>query len=136
MYNMFNKPVTFSEAHSPSPHILLGCDSPNTCAPIHRLIENAGFRVQFAGDYSSVEPLLFEHNHDVVLLDVSAPEAVEAAVQTALRLKRRNSDQFVGYLADPLLDNSGLAGDAIFPRSPNNLPEALRSFFLRETRII
>lgn len=131
---MFNKPVTFSEEHSSSPHILLGCDSPNTCAPIHRLIENAGFRVQFAGDYSSVEDLLFEH--DVVLLDVSAPEAVEAAVETALRLKRRNSGQFVGYLADPLLDNSGLAGDAIFPRSPMSLPEALRSFFLRETRII
>jgi CheY-like chemotaxis protein len=131
---MFNKPVTFSEEHSSSPHILLGCDSPNTCGSIHRLIEDAGFRVQFAGDYSSVELLLFEH--DVVLLDVSAPEAVEAAVETALRLKRRNSGQFVGYLADPLLDNSGLAGDAIFPRSPNNLPEALRSFFLRETRII
>ena len=99
-----------------------------------QLILDAGFRAQLAGDYSDIETLLHRQNHDIVLLDISAPEAVEAAVQTALRLKRRNAEQFVGYLADPVLRNSGLAGDAIFPRSPKKLAEALRNFFGKTDR--
>ncbi|MBT9331264.1 response regulator [Paracidobacterium acidisoli] len=123
------KSLHFTEGASSSPHILLGCDSPTLCDSIHRLIQEAGFQVQLAGDYAEVETLLHRHNHDVVLLDVSAPEAVEAAVQTALRLKRANAAQFVGYLADPHLGASGLTGDAVFPRSPVALPQALHNFF-------
>jgi hypothetical protein len=93
------------------------------------LIENAGFPVRMADGYSSVELLLSRYSHEVVLLDVSTAEAVEAAVRTALQLKRLNSGQFVGYLADPILSASGLAGDAVFPRSPGKLPGALRHFF-------
>lgn len=74
-----------------------------------------------------------KHRQNVVLLEVSGPHSVEAAVDAALRLKSHDARQFVGYLADPILRISGLIGDAIFPRSMNHLPSALRDYFCPET---
>ena len=62
----------------------------------------------------------------MVLLEVTGEHAVEAAVAAALRVKRANASQFVGYLADASLETSGLAGDAVFPRSAARVEEALR----------
>jgi len=88
--------------------------------------------VKLAPGYSELEALSHAHKDGVVLIEVSHQQSVEAAVDLALRLKRRNSGQFVGYLADPVLHTSGLAGDAIFPRSANHLPDALRAYFNSE----
>jgi hypothetical protein len=65
----------------------------------------------------------------MVLLEVSGPQGVEEAVNAALRLKRRDPGQFVGYLADPVLHCSGLAGDAIFPRVSRQLAKVLKRYF-------
>jgi hypothetical protein len=115
------------------PFILLASDSPRTAEGLYRDLLREGFRVHFAPGYAQIEPLWQQHRHDVVLLEVSNPQSVETAVDIALRLKRRDARQFVGYLADPVLHTSGLAGDAIFPRSPHHLPQALRDHFSRES---
>lgn len=93
---------------------------------MHRALELHGFPVEYAGDYAQVESALHERPFDVVLLEVTSEDAVEPAVAAALRVKRRNARQFVGYLADPNLETSGLAGDAVFPRNASRLPEVLR----------
>ena len=95
---------------------------------MHRALEQHGFAVEYAGDYAQVESAIHEREFDVVLLEVTSEDAVEPAVAAALRVKRRNAQQFVGYLADPNLETSGLAGDAVFPRNAARLPEALRRF--------
>jgi PleD family two-component response regulator len=107
--------------------ILLASDSDDRGRSVARALEDAGFRVEFAGDYPRVEGVLDGRRFDVVLLDVSGGDAVERAVETALRLKRSDAGQFVGYLADASLNASGLGGDGIFPRSASKLPAALRS---------
>lgn len=112
------------------PSILLASDSARQGSSMHTALQGSGFPVHYAGDYSQLDGLLDGGQFDVVLLEVTGPHAVEPAVAAALRVKRANADQFVGYLADSELETSGLAGDAIFPRSVARLPEALRSFFL------
>jgi PleD family two-component response regulator len=112
-----------------SPHILLAGDNRRSAELIHRAIKESGFRVQLAENYESLDALLAESAHDVVLLEISSALTVEAAVETAVRIKRQDASQFVGYLADPILHTSGLAGDAIFPRTTNQLAKALHSFF-------
>lgn len=107
--------------------ILLASDSDDTGRTLHKILENAGFRVHFAGDYSRLDGALDGRRFDVILLDVAGEHAVEAAVAAALRVKRLLPAQFVGYLADARLSTSGLGGDGIFPRTPCHLPAALRS---------
>jgi hypothetical protein len=129
-----SKEITHSISFISSPHILLAGDNGKAAESTHQTIARAGFRVQLAQGYSDVDALLAEHGHDVVLLEVSGSHTVEAAVETAIRLKRQDASQFVGYLADPILLTSGLTGDAVFPRAVNQLPQALRNFFLSGER--
>ena len=110
------------------PSILLASDSERHGNTMHRALEEHGFAVQFAGSYAEVDSLLSERTFDVILLEVTGEHAVEPAVAAALRVKRRNARQFVGYLADAALETSGLAGDAVFPRSAVRLPEVLRRY--------
>jgi hypothetical protein len=111
------------------PLILLATDKPRLIAPLCRSLEQEGLSVHLAPGYRELEPLSQEHGAAIVLLEVSHEQSVEAAVDLALRVKRRNSRRFVGYLADPILYTSGLAGDAIFPRDARQLSEALRDYF-------
>lgn len=110
------------------PSILLASDSERHGNTMHRALEEHGFTVQYAGPYAQVDSLLNQRQFDVVLLEVTGEQAVEPAVAAALRVKRGNARQFVGYLADAALDNSGLAGDAVFPRNAARLPEVLRRY--------
>lgn len=115
------------------PLILLSGDNARTAALLHHSLINEGFYVQLVPGYHELETLWQQQHYPVVLLEVSGPQSVEAAVKTALRLKRQNPQQFIGYLADPVLHTSGLAGDAIFPRTPDQLASALRRYFSKET---
>jgi DNA-binding NtrC family response regulator len=108
------------------PSVLLASDSQRHGNTMHRALAEHGLAVEFAGDYTQVDSLLHERSYDVVLLEVTGEHAVEPAVEAALRVKRENAAQFVGYLADASLGTSGLAGDAVFPRNPARLPDALR----------
>ena len=129
-------PVAFTKEpfgpHLECPSILLASDTERLGTSLHRVLRDEGFQVRFAGDYSGLDVHLTRENYDVVLLEVTGEYAVEEAVATALRLKRANAAQFVGYVADSLLESSGLAGDGIFPRNSAKLPEALRRFFSDE----
>ncbi len=113
------------------PFILLASDSSRAAEHLQRTLQQEGFNVQLAPGYQDLESLS-HHQSPVVLLEVSSLQSVEAAVAAAMRLKRGNADQFVGYIVDPILHTSGLAGDAVFPRSPHHLPQALRDFFRGE----
>jgi DNA-binding response OmpR family regulator len=93
---------------------------------MQQALHQAGFTVDLAHDYIHLENLWQQHRHEIVLLEVAYPHSVDPAVHTALRLKQQDSRQFIAYLADPSLSNSGLAGDAVFPRDARHLPEALR----------
>jgi PleD family two-component response regulator len=106
--------------------ILLASDSERHGNSIHQLLKEDGFAIDFVGDYSCVDPQIHGKDFDVVLLEVTSEHAVESAVETALRLKRANAAQFVGYVADANLENSGLAGDAVLPRNGEKLRQALR----------
>ncbi|HEY1498089.1 MAG TPA: hypothetical protein VGF88_00790 [Acidobacteriaceae bacterium] len=110
------------------PSILLASDSERHGTTMHRALEQNGFAVKFVGSYAEVDSLLSQHPFDVVLLEVTGEHAVEPAVAAALRVKRSNAGQFVGYLADASLGASGLAGDAVFPRNVSKLPDVLRQF--------
>ena len=112
-----------------SPFILLSGDNARTASLLHDSLAGEGFHVQLAPGYPELETIWRQQRHPMVLLEVSGPQSVEAAVKTALRLKRHDPQQFVGYLADPVLHTSGLAGDAIFPRSPDQLASALKRHF-------
>lgn len=46
-----------------------------------------------------------------------------------IEVKRGNAQQFVGYLADASLETSGLAGDAVMPRSAAKVEDALRATY-------
>lgn len=111
------------------PLILLSGDNTRTALLLQEGLIHEGFRVQLASGYDELEALWRQQRHPMVLLEVSRPQSVEAAVTTALNLKRRDPRQFVGYLADPLLQTSGLAGDAIFPRASGQLARALKRHF-------
>ena len=126
--------INFSESlpdnfSSSVPLILLASDNPRLAGHLCRTLEREGMAVKFAPGYHELEPLTHQHEDGAALIEVSHQHSVEAAVDLALRLKRRNVSQFVGYLADPILHTSGLAGDAIFPRSASQLPQALRDYF-------
>ncbi len=120
-----NKPLGEQLAE---PSILLASDSERHGNTMHRALEQHGFAVQYAGDYAQLETVLHQRPFDVVLLEVTGEHAVEPAVEAALRVKKSNARQFVGYLADSNLSMSGLAGDAVFPRNASRLPEVLRRF--------
>jgi len=117
---------------SPLPLILLASDNPRLATHLLHILQKEGMSVMFAPGYSELEALTHAHENGMVLIEVSHQQSVEGAVELALRLKRHNSSQFVGYLADPILHTSGLAGDAIFPRGVHQLPNALRAYFNRE----
>ena len=117
---------------SSQPRILLASDSARQGGSMHQRLESAGFEVEYAGDYSRLDGVLSAQDFDVILLEVTGEHAVEAAVAAALRLKRANARQFVGYLADPALNWSGLAGDGVFPRSAGRLSVALRGLLSTE----
>lgn len=112
-----------------SPLILLSGDNERTASMLHRALCEDGFRVQFAAPYHELEPVWRHRRPSMVLLEVSGAHSVEAAVNEALKLKRLDPLQFVGYVADPALHTSGLAGDAIYPRSSDELAKALRDHF-------
>lgn len=111
------------------PLILLSGDNTRTASLLHRALCDDGFRVQFAAPYAELESLWRHRRPSMVLLEVSGAHSVEAAVSEALKLKRLDPLQFVGYVADPALHTSGLAGDAIYPRSSEELAKALRNHF-------
>ena len=111
------------------PLILLASDNPRLAEHLHRSFQQQGLSVELAPGYSELEGLAQTYAKGIALIEVSHPQSVEAAVELALRLKRHNTRRFVGYLADPILHSSGLAGDAIFPRSAPHLITVLRSHF-------
>jgi hypothetical protein len=115
------------------PSILLASDNSRVAESLRRKLNDEGFAVDLAPGYQALEIVWQRHRHPVVLLDVSNVHSVDAAVGAAMTIKRRDSAQFVGYLADPILRTSGLAGDAIFPRNLHQLPEALRTHFARQS---
>ena len=112
-----------------NPSILLASDTERLGSSLHRVLEEQGFEVAYAGNYSGIQRVLSRQNFDVILLEVTGEYAVEDAVAAALRVKRNNGEQFVGYVADAGLEASGLAGDGIFPRSGSRLGEVLRNLF-------
>jgi DNA-binding NtrC family response regulator len=108
--------------------ILLASDSERHGTTMHRALREQGLAIEYAGDYSQLDTRLTAQKYDLVLLEVTGEHAVEPAVEAALRLKRADAQQFVGYLADASLETSGLAGDAVLPRNAAKLPDALRRF--------
>lgn len=114
------------------PSILLASDSEHLGSATHRILEREGFRIQYAGHYSTLAGRHDLGRFDMVLLEVTGEHAVEEAVEMALQVKRASGGQCVAYLAESTLDASGLAGDAVFPRSNAKLPGALRAFFAEE----
>jgi hypothetical protein len=122
------------------PLILLTGDNPRTSHLLHRALLEEGFQVQLAQSYTQLESLWHQERPSnernaappIVLLEVTGADAVEPAVEAALKLKRQDPLLFIGYLADPVLHASGLAGDAIFPRATGQLANALRRHFLNE----
>lgn len=114
--------------------ILLSGDNPNAAGILNEVLQELGFQTQFAPEYSQVEALWRHHRRAsspgpvMVLLEVSQEKSVEAAVDTALQLKRQDPSQFVGYIADPMLWVGGLIGDAVLPRNPGRLAESLRKY--------
>lgn len=111
------------------PLILLASDQPLQAARLDYALREQNLAVKFAPGYAQIEPLAKAHESAIVLLEVSRHESVEAAVALALRIKRINAYQFVGYLADSTLHSSGLAGDGIFPRTAQHLAHALQVHF-------
>ena len=118
-----------NEGYLELPLILLASDEPGLAEHLHLALREQSFAVEFAPGYREIESLAAVHDKAIVLLEVSVHESVEAAVEVAMRIKRTNARRFVGYLADHTLHNSGLAGDAIFPRTPIHLMDALRTRF-------
>jgi len=114
------------------PLILLASDNPHEIFHVHRTLEREGLSIRLAPGYGQLEPLSQSHHDAIVLIEVSHQRSVEDAVNLALRLKRTNADRFVGYLADPILHTSGLAGDGVFPRNTHHLYAALRDHFKNE----
>jgi DNA-binding NtrC family response regulator len=128
MLAMMTQSRELSDRPKADPSILLASDSERHGLIMHRALLEQGLAVEFAGTYAQLEGLLNERSYDMVLLEVTGQHAVEPAVAAALRVKRANASQFVGYLADASLETSGLAGDAVFPRSAARVEEALRRF--------
>jgi DNA-binding response OmpR family regulator len=115
------KTLTFST----SPKIVLGSDNKHLVSAVSNALLKAGFHVDTANDYTHVETLWQQVRHEIILLEVSHPNSVESATESALRIKRQNAQQFIAYLTDANLRMSGLTGDAILSRDTNRLPQAL-----------
>jgi CheY-like chemotaxis protein len=111
---------------SPSPRILLSSDNHRFISPLRNALLRAGFYVDLASDYDHLELLWQQLRYDFVLLEVTQPTSIEPATEAALSIKRQDTRQFIGYLADAGLQMSGLTGDAIFSRDARKLPGALR----------
>lgn len=109
------------------PRVLLVSDNIRGTDLLQQCLADAGLDVHLAQGYPELESSWRQDYYTMVLLSVNHLQSVEAAVEAAISIKRRDPLQFVGYLADPSLWTSGLAGDAIFPRSLRLLPGALRS---------
>lgn len=130
MLGQREQPMNFESPHFPqTPQILLSGDNSRTALRLGQALAEEGFGVELAFGYSELEIQWQQRRHPIVLLEVSGPHAVEDAVNAALSLKRRDPGQFVGYIADPGLRASGLAGDAIFPRASSPLAMALKRYF-------
>lgn len=113
--------------------ILLSGDDPCAARVLNQVLQELGFHTQFAKNYRLVEALWRDSRSVspapvMVLLEVTQQRSVEAAVDTALQLKREDPSQFVGYIADPTLLAGGLIGDAVLPRNPGRLAESLRGY--------
>jgi hypothetical protein len=115
------------------PTILLASDDARAAEAFRLKLSKEGFTITLAAGYPGLEGMWQQHRHAIILLDVVSARSVDAAVDMALNIKRHDPSQFVGYLADPILRTSGLAGDAIFPRSANLLPQLLRTHFTPRT---
>lgn len=109
-----------------TPRILLCSDHHRLAIPLRNALLRAGFQVDLGHDYRHAELLWGELRHDIVLIEISNARSIEDAVATALRIKERDPQQLVIYLADAMLKNSGLTGDAILPRDAERLPQAVR----------
>lgn len=112
--------------------VLLAGRNSDDLKAIREVLVSAHFDVQHVGSFAEVEDLWLGHRHQVVLLDVDNHESVTQALLAATQIKRHSSQQFLAYLADPILRSSGLAGDAIFTRDARTLPEALLRCFDQE----
>ncbi len=123
-----------SGPHFEERSILLASDSERHGTTMHRALKEQGLPIEFAGEYSQLDAQLHAQSYDMVLLEVTGEHAVEPAVAAALRVKRANAKQFVGYLADASLETSGLAGDAVLPRNATKVPEVLRRFIADENQ--
>lgn len=116
--------------------ILLSGDDPRTACVLNQVLQELGFHTQFAMNFRQVEAVWRDSRNSspapvMVLLEVTQQRNVEAAVDTALQLKREDPSQFVGYIADPTLLAGGLIGDAVLPRNPGRLAESLREYLKR-----
>jgi hypothetical protein len=111
----------------PSRRILLGSDNHHLISAVSSTLIKAGFHVDTANDYDHLEVFWMRTRHDIVLFEVSRPDSIESATESALRIKRQDARQFIAYLADANLQMSGLTGDAIFSRNLHTLPQALRA---------
>jgi hypothetical protein len=119
-----------SSAPTPFFHqrLLLVSDAAGQGNQIRRRLQEAGFAVDFVASYRGAESAWRPGYHSYVLFDVSTPEAIEAAIETALRMQCADPQQRVGYLADPALKIWGLAGKQLAARSGRTLSEVLREF--------
>ncbi len=115
-----------------SPRILLGSDSPHLVSAVTNALLKEGFQVDTARNYLHVEELWNEARHEVILFEVSKPDSIEPVIQSALRIKRQDAQQFIAYLVDSNLRMSGLTGDAVFSRDIARLPENLREVLNNE----
>ena len=118
-----------------SPRILLGSDSPHLVSAVTNALLKAGFQVDTARNYLHVEELWNEARHEVILFEVSKPDSIEPVIQSALRIKRQDAQQFIAYLVDSNLRMSGLTGDAVFSRDIASLPENLREVLNEEFQL-
>lgn len=114
--------LTFSQ----SPRIILGSDNQHLVSAVTTSLVKAGFDVETATNYGHLEELWHKVRHDVVLFEVSHSDSIEPAIESAIRIKRQDAQQFIAYLADANLHASGLTGDAILSRDTSRLPQALR----------
>jgi hypothetical protein len=112
------------------PLVLLASDEPRLASHLHLALCEQHLVVEFAPGYAEIESLAAEaHRKAIVLLEVSRHQSVEAAVELALRIKRGDASRFVGYVADRILHNSGLTGDALLTRNARDIQVALHAYF-------
>jgi hypothetical protein len=108
--------------------LLLVSDAAGHGNHIRRRLQEAGFTVDFVASYRGAESAWKPGLHSYVLFDVSSPDAIEEAIEIALRIQCADPSQRVGYLADPALKIWGLAGKQLAARSGRTLSEVLREF--------